>query len=127
VREALEDLLDDQDPLLRLDVARALADLAEPKAAGALRARVEVETDARAKRRMRETLRDLAQETKRGPTVSKDDFDKLEADHAELKARMAALETRVTGETRASTSKAPAPSFKTGKKPAKGAKKGAKR
>ena len=123
VREVLEDLLDDADPLLRLDVARALADLADPKSAGALRARLEVETDARAKRRMREALRDLTQEPKRGVQVSRDDFDKLEAEHAELKARLAAVEARVTGETRASTAKplapTPAPAKAKAKKPAK--------
>jgi aminopeptidase N len=105
VREVLEDLLDDTDPLLRLDVARALADLGDAKSAGALRARLEVETDARARRRMRESLRDLTQTAKPGPTVAREDFDKLEADHAELKVRLASLEARVTGETRASTSK----------------------
>ena len=105
MREVLEDLLEDGDPLLRLDVARALAELGDPKSAGALRARIEVETDARAKRRMRESLRDLTQDPKRGPQVSRDDFDKLEAEHAELKTRLAAVEARVTGETRSTTSK----------------------
>jgi aminopeptidase N len=104
-REVLEELLDDKDPALRLDVARALADLGDSQSAGALRARLEVETDARAKRRMREALRDLTQETKRGPTVSRDDFDKLESEHVELKARLAAVEARLTHETRSTTSK----------------------
>jgi len=105
VREVLEELLDDADPMLRLDVARALADLGDPKSAGALRARIEVENDARAKRRMREALRDLTHEAKRGGSTSRDDFEKLEGEHAELKVRLAALEARVTGETRASSSK----------------------
>ncbi len=105
VREVLEDLLDDADPLLRLDVARALAELSDPKSAAALRARLEIETDARAKRRMREALRDLTQEPKRGVQVSREDFDKLEAEQAELKARLAAVEARVTGETRGSGAK----------------------
>jgi aminopeptidase N len=105
VRDVLEDLLDDPDPLLRLDVARALAELADTKSASALRARLEVETDARAKRRMREALRDLTQEPKRGPQVSRDDFDKLESEHAELRARLAAVEARLTGETRGTAAK----------------------
>jgi aminopeptidase N len=118
VREALEELLDDSDPMLRLDVARALADLGDSKSAGPLRARLEVENDARAKRRMREALRDLTQEAKRGPQASREDLDKLEAEHAELKARLTALEARVTGETRASSSKAlPPPAPKATKKP----------
>jgi aminopeptidase N len=106
VREVLEDLLDDGDPLLRLDVARALAELGDAKSAPALRARVEVETDARAKRRMREALRDLMQEGKRTPGVSREDFERLELEHAEVKARLAAIESRVTGEVRASSSRA---------------------
>jgi len=110
VREVLEELLDDIDPLLRLDVARALAELGDAKSAAPLRARIEVENDARAKRRMREAVRDLTQERRTaGPTVARDDFDKLEAEHGELKTRLAALEARVTGETRATTSKALAP------------------
>jgi aminopeptidase N len=122
VREVLEELLDDKDAALRLDVARALADLGDSKSAGALRARLEVETDARAKRRMREALRDLTQETKRGPTVSRDDFDKLESEHGELKARLAAVEARLTHETRSTTSK-PLPEPPAAEKPQ--AKKGA--
>jgi len=118
VREVLEELLDDQDPLLRLDVARALAELADPKSAGAVRARIDVETDARAKRRLRETLRDLTQGAKPGPSVAKEDFDKLEADHADLKARLAALESRVTGQTRSTTSK-PLPTTAPSTKPTK--------
>ena len=104
----LEELLDDPDPLLRLDVARALSELGDGKSVAALRARLEVDNDARAKRRMREAVRDLSQDAKRAPAASRDDFDKLETEHAELKARLAALEARLTGETRASSSKAPA-------------------
>jgi aminopeptidase N len=106
VREVLEELLDDADPMLRLDVARALAELGDAKSAGPLRARLDVETDARAKRRMREALRDLTQEGKRGAHATREDLEKLEGEHAELKARFAALEARVTGEPRASSSKA---------------------
>jgi aminopeptidase N len=104
-RDVLEDLLDDDDPLLRLDVARALSDLGDAKAAGALRTRIERENDARAKRRMREAVRDLTQEGKRGSVATRDELDKLAGEHAELKARFAALEARVTGKTRSSSDK----------------------
>jgi aminopeptidase N len=104
-RDVLEDLLDDADPLLRLDVARALSELGDAKAVGALRARIDVDNDARAKRRMREAVRDLSHEGKRGGHASKDEVDKLESDQAELRARLAALEARVTGETRGASSK----------------------
>ena len=115
-REVLEDLLDDDDPLLRLDVARALADLGDPKAAPALRTRLEIETDARARRRMREALRDLAQDAKREPHASREAVEKLEGEHAELKARLAALEARVTGRPRGSSGK---PLGRTEAKPAR--------
>ncbi len=72
VRDVLEDLLDDDDPLLRQDVARALADLGDAKSAAALRTRIEVESDARAKRQMREALRDLSQDARREPHASRD-------------------------------------------------------
>jgi aminopeptidase N len=122
VREVLEDLLDDADPMLRLDVARALADLGDAKSVGALRARIEVENDARAKRRMREAVRDLGHDGKRGGQVSKEELEKLEGEHSELKARLAALEARVTGDTRASSSKglADAPGARSGARATKG-------
>jgi cell division septum initiation protein DivIVA len=50
--------------------------------------------------------------------VAKEDFDKLEADHADLKARLAALESRVTGQTRSTTSK-PLPTTAPSTKPTK--------
>ena len=105
VRDVLEDLLDDNDPLLRLDVARALAELGDAKSVAALRARLEVETDARARRRMREAVRDLTQDGRRGAQASREELEKLEGEHAELKARLAAIESRVTGGPRGSTSK----------------------
>src|SRR5215470_18117230 len=62
-REHLEDLLDDRDPMLRLDVVRALADLDDVRARPALRGRVDAELDARVRRRIREVVRDLADRT----------------------------------------------------------------
>jgi aminopeptidase N len=104
-REVLEDLLDDVDPLLRLDVARALSDLGDSKSLGALRARLDVDNDARARRRMREAIRDLSHEGKRPPHATRDEVEKLENEQAELRGRLAALEARFTGGTRAATSK----------------------
>ncbi len=57
-RETLEDLLDDKDPYLRVDVVRALADVGDPKARPALRAKLETDLDPRVRRRIREALRD---------------------------------------------------------------------
>ncbi len=96
-RETLEDLIDDPDTMLRLDVARALGDLGDGKARPALRARLEVELDPRVRRRIREAVRDLSQEGKRAQEGLRDDFDKLQAEHAELRGRVAALEARAAG------------------------------
>jgi aminopeptidase N len=114
-RETLEDLLDDRDTMLRLDVARALTELADVKARPALRERLEVELDPRVRRRLREALRDLSHDGKRAPEV-RDDLDKLQAEHAELRGRVAALEARVPG---AKVAKSPTrPKSKTAKKSA---------
>jgi aminopeptidase N len=92
-RETIEELLDDDDPLLRIDVVRALGDLGDPKARSALRERLDTDLDARVRRRIQEVMRDLA-EPKRAADV-RDDLDRLQSEHAELKARMAKLEARL--------------------------------
>ena len=96
-REALEHLLEDSDPLVRIDVARALSDLGDVKARGALRERLETDLDARVRRRIRETLRDLGGEGKRAIEPLREELEKLRGDHGELKARMAKLEARFAG------------------------------
>jgi aminopeptidase N len=96
-RETLEDLIDDPDTMLRLDVARALGELGDGKARPALRARLDVELDPRVRRRLREALRDLSQEGKRAHDGLRDEFDKLQVDHAELRGRIALLEARAAG------------------------------
>jgi aminopeptidase N len=93
-REALEHLLDDVDPLLRLDVARALGDFGDPKSRGALRARLEADHDPRVRRRLRETLRDLA-EPKRPADALREEIDRLQTEQVELKSRLAMLEARL--------------------------------
>jgi aminopeptidase N len=96
-REALEDLLDDVDTMLRLDVARALGELGDAKARTRLRERLEVELDPRVRRRIRESIRDLGHEGKRPQDALRDDLDKLQAEHGELRGRIAALEARAEG------------------------------
>ena len=90
-REHLEDLLDDGDPILRIDVVRALADLGDARSRGALRARMEVDLDPRVRRRIKETLRDLGEGRQKADSL-KDELEKLQADHAELRARVSKLE-----------------------------------
>ena len=94
-REHLEDLLDDGDPILRMDVIRALGDLGDVRARGALRARQDVDLDARVRRRIKETVRDLGTEKKREKQLE-DDLEKLSNDHSELKARLSKLEAKIS-------------------------------
>jgi aminopeptidase N len=95
-RETLELLLDDTDPILRIDVVRALGELADTKARPALRERLEVDLDARVRRRIREILRDLS-EPRRATDAVRDDLEKLQTEHADLKVRLAKLEARFSG------------------------------
>jgi aminopeptidase N len=96
-RDALELLLEDLDPLLRLDVARALGDLGDPKSRGPLRERLEADLDPRVRRRIRESLRDLA-EPKRATEGLRDEIDRLQTEHADLRSRLSKLEARLEGE-----------------------------
>jgi aminopeptidase N len=59
-----------------------------------LRERLEVDLDPRVKRRLRETLRDLGGESKKATDQMKDELEKLQTEHAALKARVAQLEAR---------------------------------
>jgi hypothetical protein len=52
------------------------------------------------RRRIREVLRDLGGEAKRGTDQLREDFEKLTGEHSELKARVAKLEARVGGKKR---------------------------
>ncbi len=90
-REHLEDLLDDSDPIVRMDIVRALAELADPRSRPALRARIEHELDPRVRRRIREVVRDLGAERKAGEDW-KDAFERLEIEHKDLRVRLAKLE-----------------------------------
>jgi aminopeptidase N len=91
-REALEDLLDQADPYLRVDVVRAIADLGDPKSRGALHRRLDRELDGRVRRRIREVLRDLGTAGKRDTDRLRDELETLRAEHAELRARLGKLE-----------------------------------
>jgi aminopeptidase N len=95
-RESLEQLLDDSDPLLRIDVVRALGELGDGKARPALRDRLEVDLDARVRRRIREVVRDIG-EPRRAADSLREEFDKLQGEHQELKVRLAKLEAQVEG------------------------------
>jgi aminopeptidase N len=93
-REHLEELLDDSDPILRIDVVRALSDLGDARSRGALRARAEVDLDPRVRRRIREVVRDLGGEKKQTDQL-KEDVEKLQNEQIELKARLGRLEAHL--------------------------------
>jgi aminopeptidase N len=104
-REHLEELLDDADPILRMDVVRALSDLGDARSRPALRARAEVDLDARVRRRIREVVRDLGGERKQNEEL-KSTVERLENEQRELRARLAKLEASNEKPKKASSSKA---------------------
>jgi aminopeptidase N len=95
-RDTLELLLDDPDPLVRIEVVRALGDLGDVHARTALRDRLEIESDARVRRRVREVMRDLT-EPRRASDPARDEIERLQVEQAALKVRLAKLETIVSG------------------------------
>lgn len=90
-REHLEDLLDDADPIVRIDVVRALSDLGDARSRAALRARADVDLDARVRRRIREVVRDLGGERKQNEEL-KEAVERLENEARDLRARVAKIE-----------------------------------
>jgi aminopeptidase N len=106
-RETLEDLLDDGDPHLRIDVVRALVEMGDTKSRAALRGRLEVDLDARVRRRLREALRDIGEGAKKSVDQVKEELDKLQTEHSDLKTRMSVLETKLSGRDKPPTSPAP--------------------
>jgi aminopeptidase N len=102
-----------------MDIVRALSDLGDARSRGALRARVEVDLDARVRRRIKEALRDLGGEKKHQKQLE-DDLEKLANEHAELKSRLAKIEARILpGKNPATKKSAPPDAGKAGKKAGK--------
>jgi len=93
-RESLEALLDDADPVLRIDVVRALGEMGDGKARPALRDRLDVDLDARVRRRIREVVRDIG-EPRRMADGLREELDRLQGEHQELKVRLAKLEAQL--------------------------------
>lgn len=95
-REALEDLLDDADPYLRIDVARALTDYGDNKARAALHERLGVDLDPRVRRRIRESLRDLSSgDAKKAVEGIREELEKVQSEAVDLRTRILQLEARV--------------------------------
>ncbi len=95
-RETLEELLDSDNPYVRVDVVRALADLGDAKSRGALHRQLDRDLDGRVRRRIREVLRDLGGAGKRESDRLKDELEALRNEHNELKARFGKLEAKVS-------------------------------
>lgn len=102
VREALEDLLDQADPYLKVDVVRALLEVGDVKSRGALGRQLDRELDGRVRRRIREALRDLGAAGKKETERLREELDGLRGEHASMKARLAKLEELVSPKKNAS-------------------------
>jgi aminopeptidase N len=93
-RELLEDLLEDQDPHFKIDVASALTSLGDGKSRGALRRALDGELDGRVTRRLREALRDLGDSASQDKKRVNEELESLRDELAELKSRLAKVEGR---------------------------------
>jgi aminopeptidase N len=115
-REALEDLLDDADPHLRIDVVRALVEMGDTKCRGALRNRLEIDLDARVRRRLREALRDIGEGAKKSVDQLKEELERLQSEHTDMKTRMSVLETKLAGREKPTPTPPPSPTSKSSSK-----------
>jgi aminopeptidase N len=91
-REALEELLEDADPYLRIDVVRALVEMGDAKSRSALSRSLDREQDGRVRRRLREALHEIGARSKEVQAELRDEIDKLKTEQAELGAKMKKLE-----------------------------------
>ncbi len=105
-RETLEDLLEEKDPYLRVDVVRAIGDLGDSKARGALTRQLDRDLDGRVRRRIREALRDLGGASRREADRLREELDALRAEHGDLKGRLGKLEAVIAGKAAAKAEKA---------------------
>lgn len=97
-REALEDLLDDQNPHMRVAVVLAIAELGDSKSRPALRRLLSRDLDARVRRRTREVLRDLGGRGRRETRRLREELEQMRRAHQELSARVSKLEERKAAE-----------------------------
>jgi aminopeptidase N len=91
-REILEELLDDNNPHVRVDVVRALAEMGDAKARAALARHLEREEDGRVRRHIREVLQDLGARSKDRERELESEIDKLKTEQVELSAKVKKLE-----------------------------------
>lgn len=91
VREALEELLLDKDPYLRIDVVRALLEIGDARSRSKLAAALDTDLDPRVRRRIREALRDLGRDDKKVARELSGRIERIEKDYAELRAQLQKL------------------------------------
>jgi aminopeptidase N len=96
-RIALEQMLTDADPYLRIDVVRALVELGDLKCRSALNERLARDLDPRVRRRIREALRELAEGDKKRTEALDDRVSKLSEELRVLRDRVLTLEARDQG------------------------------
>jgi aminopeptidase N len=94
-REALEEVLLDAAPNVRFDAVRALGELGDVKARGALRDVLDRDLEPRVRRRAREAIAELT-DTKKAHSEWRIEVDKLLDGQSELKARLAKLEAKLS-------------------------------
>ena len=91
-REHLEDLLEDNDPYLRIDAALALGDLGDSKSRAPLQRAAASDLDGRVRRRIAEILRDLGGSHREDQRRVAEELDSVKKEVVELKARLGKLE-----------------------------------
>jgi HEAT repeat protein len=94
-RESLEDLLEDQDPLVRSDVVSSLGEMNDSKSRGPLQRALDHETDGRVARRIRDVLRDLGSSSARAEQQRlSDEVETLKNELGELRSRLSRIEAK---------------------------------
>ena len=91
VREAIEELLTDRDPYLRIDVTRALLEIGDVRSRRKLADVLDSDLDPRVRRRIREVLRDLGRDDKKIARELTGRIERIEKDYAELRAQLQKL------------------------------------
>jgi aminopeptidase N len=99
-RELLEERLDDVDVFVRVAAVRGLELLGDTKSRPALHTRLAREDAGIVRRRIREALRDLTAGHQAELKRLRDELDKVQSEHHDLKSRMAKLEARLEGPTK---------------------------
>jgi aminopeptidase N len=94
VREAIEDLLRDNDPHLRIDVVRALVEIGDARSRRKLREQLDADLDPRVRRRIREALRDLGRDERKVARELESRLERIEKDYAELKTEVLRLSAK---------------------------------